>query len=278
MTFPHAGPVQRRPLAPLLAFPNVVDRRRLRSQLVPTAHFDERFARENVAFWVPLIVEVGRMRNGDRILDVGCGTGGFATAIAEAASAAVVGLDESAGFIEFAKRLPKPGRGSVEWVLGDAERLPFSEATFDRVLLSFVLHQLAAPEIAVAEAARVLRPRGTVLIRTIAPKDSRARVPARYFPSMAAADEARLPTLAAIQEWLGAAGLVVRETRCVERNARLAFDDEERRVRVEVGSRFTQVSDDELAAGLEQMRLDAAAHAGDWVDPRPAIFLTASLS
>jgi ubiquinone/menaquinone biosynthesis C-methylase UbiE len=256
----------------------VIDRRGFRSQLVPTAHFKERFARENVAFWVPLIVEMARIRDGDRVLDVGCGTGGFAIAIAKAVSAVVAGLDESETFIEFAKRLPKPERGSADWVLGDAERLPFADARFDRVLLSFVLHQLAAPEIAVAEAARVLKPRGTVLIRTIAPEDARARVPARYFPSMAAADEARLPTVAAIEEWIAAAGLVVSEARCVERNARLVLDDEERRVRVEVGSRFTQVSEHELATGLERMRADAATHENDWVDPRPTIFLTASWS
>jgi SAM-dependent methyltransferase len=225
---------------------------------------------------VPIIVEGARIGAGDRVLDIDCGTGGFAIAIAEAAAAHLVGLDESRSFIEFAERLPQPECGSVEWVVADAENLPFADAAFDRVLLSFVLHQLAAPDIAVAEAARALKGEGCLLVRTIAPEDARARVPARYFPSIAAADEARLPAVVTIEQWLRDAGLVIRDNWRVNRNAPLALADEERRVRVEVTSRFTQVGKDELEAGLERMRADAAASGRHWVDARPTVFVMAS--
>jgi ubiquinone/menaquinone biosynthesis C-methylase UbiE len=138
-----------------------------------------------VRFWVPELVAAARIERDQRVLDVGCGTGGFSRAIAETTVAAVTGLDSSARFIAFARKLPPPRRGAVAWVVGDAQELPFPPASFDRVLLSLVLHQLPDPERSLAEAWRVLGPRGLVLVRTIAPEDARERVPERFLPSMA---------------------------------------------------------------------------------------------
>jgi SAM-dependent methyltransferase len=140
------------------------------------------------------------------VLDVGCGTGGFARAIASAAPAEVTGFDRSARFIDFARRRPRPPAGAVRWVVGDAEQLPFAALSFDRVLLSLVLHQLADPRAGVAGAVRVLRGGGLVLVRTIAPEDVAGRVPQRFIPRMAAADAARLPSVEAITAWLAQAG------------------------------------------------------------------------
>jgi ubiquinone/menaquinone biosynthesis C-methylase UbiE len=52
----------------------------------------------------------------------------------------------------------------VEFVHGKAEHLPFPEATFDVVLLSLVLHELPAPATAIAEAHRVLRDGGRIVV------------------------------------------------------------------------------------------------------------------
>ncbi len=76
-----------------------VDATDFRSELLPTEHFDRRFRPESVAFWVPLLVETGRIDERTTVLDVGCGTGGFARAIAERTGAAVVGVDGSARFL-----------------------------------------------------------------------------------------------------------------------------------------------------------------------------------
>jgi ubiquinone/menaquinone biosynthesis C-methylase UbiE len=246
-----------------------------RSDLLPVGHFDERFSDENLAFWVPKIVEAARIGRGARVLDVGCGTGGFSRAIAEDASAAVTGLDASARFIAFARRMPAPRSGAVDWVVGDAERLGLDDGSFDRVLLSLVLHQLADPEAAVAEAFRVLAGGGLVLVRTIAPEDAVERVPERYLPSMAAADAARLPGLAAVEQWLARAGFESPETRRVLRNKRLRLADEERQLRVEARSRYPFISPEELEGGLRRMRADAEL-AEEWVDPRPTYLLAAS--
>jgi ubiquinone/menaquinone biosynthesis C-methylase UbiE len=163
-----------------------------RSDRLPTEHFDERFSAENLDFWIPLLLKSAQITPGLEVLDVGCGTGGFARAIAGSAPAEVTGLDRSARFINFARRRPRPQTGTVRWVVGDGEQLPFAASSFDRVLLSLVLHQLADPRAGVVGAVRVLRGGGLVLVRTIAPEDVAGRARQRFIPRMAAADAARL--------------------------------------------------------------------------------------
>ena len=253
----------------------MIDRTAFRSGQLPTAHFNERFSDENLSFWVPLIIDCGGITAGETVLDVGCGTGGFSAAIASASAASVVGVDHARAFIEFARNQHKTQRGRVDWVNGDAEELPFTGGSFDRVILSFVLHQLPEPERAVREAARVTRTGGSVLVRTIAPEDAVGRVPARFFPSMAAADQARMPRVAQIKLWLSDAGLRIRLARRVLRNARLTLAQQLSHAQIEVRSRYAGISEEELHEGLRRMREDALSHGGEWIDSRPTIFITA---
>jgi ubiquinone/menaquinone biosynthesis C-methylase UbiE len=246
------------------------------SARLPTDHFNARFSDENLAFWVPLLVEAARIEPDHRVLDVGCGTGGFSRTIAETASVSVTGVDQSERFIAFARELPPLTRGAVEWIVGDAEALPVADASFHRVLLSLVLHQLARPEVAVAEAFRVLVGGGTLLVRTIAPEDVGERVPERFIPAMAAADAARLPPIDEIEGWLRDAGFTLGERRRVLRNKNLDLDHEERQLLVEARSRYDFLTPEELDAGVRSMRADADAHGGAWVDPRPTFLLVAS--
>src|SRR5919197_2862349 len=131
----------------------------------------ERYPQDNVDFWIPRLVELGDLRQGQRVLDVGCGTGGFAVAIAEETSAQVVGCDRSPSFLAYAKQRS----AAVEWVQGDAESLPFADSSFDRVLMSLLLHQLEKPTRAIAEACRVLSRPGALLVRTVLPDAAAAR-------------------------------------------------------------------------------------------------------
>jgi ubiquinone/menaquinone biosynthesis C-methylase UbiE len=224
---------------------------------------------------VPLLIEEARIGPGDRVLDVGCGTGGFTRRIAEKASADVTGLDSSARFVAFAEKQPAPAQGAVRWLVGEAEGLPLESESFDRVLLSFVLHQLAQPEAVVAEALRVLVAGGIVLVRTVAPEDVGERVPERYLPSMAEADAERLPPVATIERWLVEAGFEPPRTRIVLRNKKLSLADEERQLEVEARSRYPFISTAELEEGVRRMRADAELHRDEWTDARPTTFLRA---
>lgn len=95
------------------------------------------------------------------VLDLGCGTGTLAIALAAApGGASVTGIDGDPEILELARR--KEGSERVELSEGLADALPFSDASFDRVVTSLLLHHLepAVKRVALAEAHRVLRPGG----------------------------------------------------------------------------------------------------------------------
>jgi ubiquinone/menaquinone biosynthesis C-methylase UbiE len=95
-----------------------------------------------------------------RWLDVGCGTGVFAEqVIGNCAPAAVVGIDPSAEQLAFARG--RPELGGVEFHVGDAQDLPFSDNSFDMAIMALVVHFVPDPAKAIAEMWRVLRPGST---------------------------------------------------------------------------------------------------------------------
>ena len=105
--------------------------------------------------FIPPLLDSAEVSAGMSILDVGCGPGYVSAAAAER-DAAPTGLDFSNEMIAIAKRMfPK-----IEFRQGDAQNLPFDDASFDRVVANFALLHLANPERAMAEANRVLKPGG----------------------------------------------------------------------------------------------------------------------
>ena len=103
-----------------------------------------------------------------RLLDIGTGTGRLLELLAPRAAAAV-GVDASRAMLALARaRLSRPqqaqsGLDHCSVRLGDMYRLPMPDAAFDTVLLQMVLHHADDPAGALAEAARVLRPGGTLV-------------------------------------------------------------------------------------------------------------------
>jgi SAM-dependent methyltransferase len=246
------------------------------SAQLPTEQFNARFSKENVAFWVPILIDCAKIAGGHRVVDIGCGTGGFTRAIADMASVAVTGIDISERFIEFARAASVPERGAVTWKVGSAESLPVADSSFHRAVLSLVLHQLANPRLAAAEAFRSLVANGHVVVRTVAPEDVAARVPYRFFPSMSAVDTDRMPPLEEVERWLKDVGFVVTGRRRVLRRGMLDLANEERTLRVEFQGRYSFIPEQERKEGLRAMRAEAEAHAGGWIDPRPASLIIAS--
>jgi SAM-dependent methyltransferase len=244
-----------------------VDRRSFRSDRLAVDHFHSRFSEDNLRFWVPVFVDGAAIGPGHRVLDVGCGTGGYSVAIAESTGASVTGVDESERFVARARG----EAGPVAFVVGDAERLPFADGSFDRVLFSLVLHQVGDPEAAVHEGARVLVRGGRALVRTIAPEDAADRLPDRFLPSMAAADEARMIPIDDLVGMLEAAGFGHVSTRHVLRNAFLTLDDVERAMVAE-RARYDSVTDAEIEEARRRLRDDG----GPWVDPRRNTILVAT--
>jgi ubiquinone/menaquinone biosynthesis C-methylase UbiE len=91
-------------------------------------------------------------------LDVGCGTGALAEAVAErCAPKRLAGIDPSPGFLDVARRRLA---GRAELRQADAQALPFQAAEFDRVVSGLVLNFVPDQPRAAAEMIRVLRPGG----------------------------------------------------------------------------------------------------------------------
>ncbi len=101
--------------------------------------------------------------NGGTVVDVGCGTGTFAIALASRRpDAQVIGVDGDPQIMALAQR--KPGAGAVEWREGLAQTLPLEDGSVDVVSTSLVLHHLLPGDKrkALAEIKRILEPRGRV--------------------------------------------------------------------------------------------------------------------
>ncbi len=104
----------------------------------------------------------------ERALDVGCGTGAFAFALAPRVREVIaVEIDD-----ELAERARAEAPPNVEVITGDGEHLPFEDFEFDLVGSLRTLHHTPRPELMVAELARVTKPGGTIVVADqLAPVD-----------------------------------------------------------------------------------------------------------
>jgi demethylmenaquinone methyltransferase/2-methoxy-6-polyprenyl-1,4-benzoquinol methylase len=132
--------------------------------------------------WKRRVVSLAKANPGDRALDVCCGTGDLAFALA-AQGAETTGLDFSAPMLAVAtakvqslkSKVPSPEPGgrsgtphpaprTLHFVHGDAMQLPFPDESFDIVTIGYGLRNLARWETGLAEMARVARPGGRLLV------------------------------------------------------------------------------------------------------------------
>lgn len=99
------------------------------------------------------------LRPGERVLDVGAGTGVSTEELARSGVWAV-GLDISLGMLRAGRRV----RPELPLLAGDALALPFPDATFDAVTISFALRNVVDTDAALRELARVTRPGGRLVV------------------------------------------------------------------------------------------------------------------
>lgn len=111
--------------------------------------------------WKRTVIELARARQGGKYLDVCTGTGDLAFLLAEAAQPGgeVHALDFSEGMLEGARKRPWQGM-PIHWLQGDAQQLPFEDASFDAVTNGFGLRNVCDLDRALREALRVLKPGG----------------------------------------------------------------------------------------------------------------------
>ena len=109
----------------------------------------------------PEYIAFAGVKNGDRVLDVGTGTGSLAAVLeATMTSSEIVGVDPSEGFISYAKKNAKSGRTRFE--TGDAQALRFQDSSFDQTMALLVMNFITDHSKAIGEMRRVTRPQGVV--------------------------------------------------------------------------------------------------------------------
>src|SRR3569832_270574 len=118
-----------------------------------------------------LLVKFAGITAGERVLDVGTGTGVVAVTAARV-GAYVTGLDLTPDLLEQAHLNARiAGTESIVWTEGDAEHLPYPDASFDVVVSQFGHMFAPRPDVAVSELRRVLKPGGRVAFAAWPPED-----------------------------------------------------------------------------------------------------------
>lgn len=128
----------------------------------PADIYDEQFVPALFRQWGPIVCDAAAVAPGQRVLDVGCGTGALTLAAAAMAGpdGAVTGLDANPEMLAVARR--KHTR--VDWQHGRAEALPFADASFDAVASQFAMMFFDDRSRALAQMQRVLRPAGRLAV------------------------------------------------------------------------------------------------------------------
>lgn len=236
-------------------------------------HDDERLAgvyergnempEETLRDWARLIGSFSD-RPDPAIVELGAGTGMFCSAMARWLTPSVVlGVDPSAPMLDRARRLR--AHDTVHYVGGTAEAVPARDGSFDLALMSRVIHHLPDRARAARETARVLRPGGTLVVRTTVRERLDALVYA-YWPRLRVLDSRRFPSEAEIVADFAAAGLLLRTVTSFARPVTHSLRDFHERMTVRPQSKFARLSRTEFDAGLRCLAADARAESAE----RPA--------
>ena len=116
--------------------------------------------------WRQNVVKIVKENNPKSILDIATGTGDLAINLAETDATKIVGLDISSGMLEIGKeKVKNKGLNSkIEMILGDSEKMPFDNESFDAITVAFGVRNFETLENGLKEIYRVLKPNGTFVI------------------------------------------------------------------------------------------------------------------
>lgn len=182
------------------------------------------------------------------MLDIGCGTGRAAAALAERGSR-VWGIEPSPEMAALARERVSTVK------IAPAEKLPFKDGWFERALMWLVVHLLDRPQ-AFAEAARVLGPEGRLVVATFDPAHFERYWLNHFFPSLEAVDRARFPEPPVLQHELETAGFSSVRLVPLAQRAEIGREAALERVRGRFISPLQLLEDDEFQAGLERMEAE----------------------
>ena len=138
---------------------------------------------------------------GQKWLDLGCGTGNYTAALAQA-GADIVGVDPSEDMLRQAReKYP-----AMTWTQGQAEALPFADESFDGAITTLTIHLWDNLIKGFQEINRVIKPGGRLVIFTSMPHQMKGYWLNEYFPSVIAQSMRMMPGFDSLQATLGRGG------------------------------------------------------------------------
>jgi ubiquinone/menaquinone biosynthesis C-methylase UbiE len=149
------------------------------------------------------IITLGRVSQGTRVLDLGCGTGNVASQLGKIIKVDVIGIDASFPMLEVARDK------SLEIVCADIDnqQLPFRDGSFDTIIGAYIVHQIKNLNFMLSECYRVLH-RGVLVLLTSSHKQIENQHPIikKFFPSYIDIDKGRFPDIHRLYELLNSLG------------------------------------------------------------------------
>ncbi len=150
-------------------------------------------------------------KKGQKVLDIGCGTGNYTIALA-AAGLEMIGVEPSEQMLETARSR----NASLSWHSGRAESIPLADQSVDAALASLTLHHWTNLVAGFKEVARVLKSGGRFVVFTATPKQMQGYWLNHYFPQMLADSMAQMPSWEAISSAAKQAELALVKTEAYE--------------------------------------------------------------
>ena len=118
------------------------------------------------ATWKKKILQMVQLQQPTSILDIATGTGDLAILFAETTATEIIGLDISQGMLDMGKKKisDKNLDSKIQMVLGDGEKIPYSDNYFDVITVAYGVRNFENLEKGLSEILRVLKPNGTFII------------------------------------------------------------------------------------------------------------------
>mgnify|MGYP001190516665 CR=1 FL=1 len=196
------------------------------------------------------VAEAVVARPGDRVLDVGCGTGRFTRLFAER-GLQVTGIDRSDLMLDRARAQAK-GANPLYLRADAVDRLPGSH--WNAISAFLAIHHFSSPERFLMLARQSLAAGGTLAIATFTHRHFAESPFARFFPHFTGVDMARFPSAPALSRMLRQAGFTSVEQRDVVGEVVQDYDTVERLVREKYLSTFYLLEESEIESGIAAMR------------------------
>ncbi|WP_035803183.1 class I SAM-dependent methyltransferase [Kitasatospora mediocidica] len=236
-----------------------------------TVRYDDRTAEEyrlarevpraGLEAWRLAIAAAAPLTPGMTVLDVGAGTGAFATAFRDWFSVRVLAVEPAE-----AMRALIPSGAGIDALDGRADALPVPDGCADAAWLGSVLHHLPDLEAAARELRRALKPGAPVLVRNVFPGRCDRDLRVRYFPETARGIEG-YPTVEQTCAAFAAAGFSRVSLESVPQRSAPNLAEFAAKIRRDTDSKLRSLSDEEFDRGMARLRAaDPAEPATSWMD------------